>query len=61
MNNSERLDFIKTINSSKFVFRQIIHNNDTYENEAEHMYTYAAIVMALEDLIPRKVDKYKVI
>lgn len=61
MNNSERLDFIKTIDSSKFVFRQVIHNNDTYENDAEHMYACAAIVMALEDLIPRKVDKYKVI
>lgn len=61
MEHSKIFELLKNIDAAKTIDRRITHKDYSKENDAEHMYCCATYVMALDELIPPEIDRYKVI
>jgi putative hydrolase of HD superfamily len=61
MTSKETFEIIKQFDKTKNIKRKIIHTNKTAENDAEHSFMAALLVMTLDHLLPMQTDKYKLI
>jgi putative hydrolase of HD superfamily len=57
--HESKFDMIKLFDKSKTVNRRITHLDYTQENDAEHGYMAALLVIVLDDYIPPHIDRLK--